>query len=248
MPSERPPGDLGKKLREARENRGVSLRQISNSTKIAISILEAIERNDISRLPGGIFGRAFVRSFAIEVGLDPETAIQEFIAQFPIESVTVGHRPSEQTVDGDALESNRRVAVTFFRLIAWSIPVAAVVVYASTAGRRTQPAVVEQPAIAAELSSAAEAPESAGLTVALSIRRHCSVSAIVDSGKPLEWMLEPGDRRTLRVSRELVLTANDAGAIEMMLNGVAARPLGKSGQGVTARLSATNFRQFLPAP
>jgi hypothetical protein len=44
------------------------------------------------------------------------------------------------------------------------------------------------------------------------------------------------------------LTANDAGAIEMMLNGVAARPLGKSGQGVTARLSATNFRQFLPAP
>ena len=69
MPAEGPPGDLGKKLREARERRGLSLRHIANSTKIAVSILDALERNDISRLPGGIFGRSFVRSFATEVGL-----------------------------------------------------------------------------------------------------------------------------------------------------------------------------------
>jgi cytoskeletal protein RodZ len=51
-----------------RERRGVSLRQIANATKIGMSALEALERNDISRLPGGIFSRAFVRSYAVEVG------------------------------------------------------------------------------------------------------------------------------------------------------------------------------------
>src|SRR6202163_2631817 len=118
MPSERPSGNLGKKLREAREHRGVSLRQIADSTKIAVSILDALERNDISKLPGGIFGRAFVRSFATEVGLDPETTIQEFMAQFRDESVAAGHPLSQQIVDNEALESSRRLASTFIRLIA----------------------------------------------------------------------------------------------------------------------------------
>ena len=75
MPSERTSGDFGARLRDARERRGVSLRQIANATKISVAVLEALERNDISKLPGGIFGRAFVRSYAIEVGLDPEATI-----------------------------------------------------------------------------------------------------------------------------------------------------------------------------
>src|SRR5438046_2205137 len=83
--------DFGGKLRAARERRGISLRQIANATKIAVAVLEALERNDISRLPGGIFGRAFVRSYAVEVGLDPERTIQEFITQFPFDSVVAGH-------------------------------------------------------------------------------------------------------------------------------------------------------------
>src|ERR1700704_3759223 len=103
--AERPPGDFGRRLREARERRGVSLRQIANATKIGMSALEALEHNDISRLPGGIFSRAFVRSYAIEVGLDPEATIQDFIAQFPNDSATVGHLSSDRLEDNTALES-----------------------------------------------------------------------------------------------------------------------------------------------
>src|SRR4051794_5598315 len=71
--------DFGGKLRQARERRGVSLRQIAASTKISVSALEALERNDVSKLPGGIFSRAFVRSYACEVGLDPAETIREFL-------------------------------------------------------------------------------------------------------------------------------------------------------------------------
>src|SRR5436190_16534005 len=91
MAVDRAPTDFGSKLRDARERRGVSVRDIANATKISAAALDALERNDISKLPGGIFSRAFVRSYAVEVGLDPETTIQEFIAAFPNDSVTVGH-------------------------------------------------------------------------------------------------------------------------------------------------------------
>src|SRR5439155_13215271 len=110
MSADRSPGNFGSKLREARERRGVSLRQIANATKISVAVLEALERNDISKLPGGIFGRAFVRSYAVEVGLDPEATIQVFIAQFPNDSVTAGHPTSGQVEDNIAVESDRQTA------------------------------------------------------------------------------------------------------------------------------------------
>src|SRR5205809_6524662 len=109
-------GDFGSRMRHVREQRGVSLRQIADATKISVGQLEALERNDISRLPGGIFSRAFVRSYAIEVGLDPESTIQEFIAQFPNDSVTAGHPSSDRVEDHEAVESDQKTAGTFLWL------------------------------------------------------------------------------------------------------------------------------------
>lgn len=85
-----PDGDFGSRMRHVREQRGVSLRQIADATKISVGQLEALERNDISRLPGGIFSRAFVRSYAAQIGVDPEQTVREFLSQFPHESVTAG--------------------------------------------------------------------------------------------------------------------------------------------------------------
>ena len=71
---------VGARLREAREKRGVSLAQIANATRISVMSLEALERSDLSRLPGGIFTRSFIRAYAEEVGLDPDQTIRDFIA------------------------------------------------------------------------------------------------------------------------------------------------------------------------
>ena len=81
---------FGAKMRTLREARGVSLRDIAERTKVAVTTLEALERDDISRLPGGIFSRAIVRAYAGAVGGDPEAAVRDFIARFPMDSVTGG--------------------------------------------------------------------------------------------------------------------------------------------------------------
>src|SRR5919199_648456 len=96
MAGDKSSGDLGSRLRAARERRGLSLRQISSATKISISALEALERNDVSRLPGGIFSRAFVRSYAIEVGLDPDATLREFVQRFEQEPATAEARAAAE--------------------------------------------------------------------------------------------------------------------------------------------------------
>jgi cytoskeletal protein RodZ len=60
---------LGEKLRQAREARGVSISEIAEQTRISSHYLEAIESDDYRTLPGGIFNKGFVKSYANMSGL-----------------------------------------------------------------------------------------------------------------------------------------------------------------------------------
>lgn len=66
---------LGEELRRLREDRGLSLREVSDATHIGSRFLQAIESDNYTILPGGIFNRGFVRSYARYVGLDEEQAL-----------------------------------------------------------------------------------------------------------------------------------------------------------------------------
>ena len=104
--------EFGRKLRRAREERGVSLRDIATRTKISLAALEALERSEFNRLPGGIFSRALVRSYASEVGLDPDTTVENFLTsarQSERESAERGATPpSISRDDREFLERQRR--------------------------------------------------------------------------------------------------------------------------------------------
>jgi hypothetical protein len=74
---------FGPNLRRIREQRGVSLEQLADRTNVDIELWDAMERNDFSRWPAGIFARAFVREYARTVGIDPESTVDEFCRCFP---------------------------------------------------------------------------------------------------------------------------------------------------------------------
>jgi len=109
---------LSARLKAAREARGRSLRDIAASTKISVTALEAVERNDFSRLPGGIFGRAFVRAYAIEVGLDPDATVREFMAEVEVRerNAAKATRPPDVTAEDRAFLERQRQAARLLRL------------------------------------------------------------------------------------------------------------------------------------
>jgi cytoskeletal protein RodZ len=122
--------DLGSKLRRAREDHGIALRDIAARTKIAVTALEAVERNDFSRLPGGIFGRSFVRAYAEELGLDADAIVAEFVEALDEqerEAALRGKIRPEITDDDRAFLARQQQAV---RLLRWGLAVLAVVVVA----------------------------------------------------------------------------------------------------------------------
>lgn len=74
---------FGPNLRRLRVQRGLSLENIAASTKVAAGLWAALERNDFSQWPTGLYARACVRAYALEVGIDPEATVEEFCRSFP---------------------------------------------------------------------------------------------------------------------------------------------------------------------
>lgn len=115
---------FGARMRDAREARGVSLRQIADATKLSVRILDALEREKMAYLPGGIYRRSIVRSYAREIGLDPEETLREFLAEHPDDlPPPPGARPvapAPETAGDGAVKSWRGLA---FRLGGAAIPI-----------------------------------------------------------------------------------------------------------------------------
>jgi len=69
---------FGARLRQRREQRQIDLVAIASQTKINVALLEALERDDVSHWPSGIFRRAYIRAYAEFIGLDPDVVLREF--------------------------------------------------------------------------------------------------------------------------------------------------------------------------
>jgi cytoskeleton protein RodZ len=73
---------VGERLRRARLDAGKTLDQVAADTKIQIWILEAIERDDFSRIPGGVFIRGYLTAVARAVGLNPSEVLTAYSPEF----------------------------------------------------------------------------------------------------------------------------------------------------------------------
>jgi hypothetical protein len=88
---------FGPRLRAERERRGISLDTIAAVTNVGIDLWEALERNDFSRWPSGIFARSFVRDYARAIGLDDTEVVNDFCRLFPI-----GDRRARRLIEAHA--------------------------------------------------------------------------------------------------------------------------------------------------
>ena len=101
--------ELGRTLRQAREDRGLSLREIARETKIPVRHLEALESGDLASLPGPVYAKAFLRHYARAVGLDPDQLFEEFAQKLAVLEQAAAPAPAPFPV------STRRMRVRRYR-------------------------------------------------------------------------------------------------------------------------------------
>jgi cytoskeletal protein RodZ len=261
--------DFGGKLRLARERRGVSLRQISATTKISIAALEALERNDISKLPGGIFSRSFVRSYATEVGLDPDETVHEFLDRFHSNPATAIPTSATASEAESVFDAQQQLAGVVLKALLVTVPLVVLILYftmrvrtpasvstpapspapaaapASGSGATTPPAAPQVPAPVATSGAARPAGVDSGMALEIATTDDCWVKITVDGKVTVARLMHAGDKERQEVRDKAVMQVGNAGAFAFSVNGHPAKPLGPAGTIRTAIITKDTLPRYL---
>jgi cytoskeletal protein RodZ len=245
---------LGLRLRQARERAGLSVEDLSARTKIQVPLLAAIERDDFDRVPGGLFVRGFLRAYAREVGLEPESVVTDYLEQFE----PVVREPEDTDRQQADAERDAILAQPDFQGFSWR-PVwlalgaaAAIFVVFVTFGRGMRPGpLVEAQAVGttgttepAPAAAAAPAKPAARnrMTLDLRAKRDVWVAATGDGTRVMYRILKAGETATVTALGEITARIGDAEALEYSVNGVAGDPLGQPGEVRDIFMTPGSFR------
>jgi len=258
--------NLGASFKKARESRGVSLDQIAAETRISSRFLLAIENEEFHLLPGGIFNRGFVRTYAEKIGLDPDQAVAEYerLAQTrePVET-TVAPTPQEKKSQRNlypvAIGGLVLLTIIFYVVTressntaqTASAPPPAASVPAPAGVPPAQP--VQPPPTAPQTTAAAPEPEPApapapvteSLRIDMDVKEPTWIKVEAD-GNPINpgELLEPGMTRHFGAQKSIFLTIGNASGLVLKINDMPTKNLGKGGQVRELRITPNNIKDF----
>jgi cytoskeletal protein RodZ len=228
---------IGRVLQQARVGAGLTVEEVSTSTRVRIPIVHAIEEDDFSRCGGDVYARGHIRTLARAVGLDPVRLVEQYDAEH-------GGRPSPTPAaplfEAERIRPERRRPNWTAAMVAAIVAVIGFVgftMFNGDDGDSTTTHVAEGPAPAqkpvpkpkppkpvvppAPSESAIAAVPKDKVTVKLTATDDKSwISAKASDGKLLfDGLLLEGDSKTFQDDEKIDLILGNAGAIELFVNG-----------------------------
>jgi len=257
---------FGEELRREREIRGISLKEIADSTKISKRFLEAIERNDHKTLPAPVFTRGFVREYARYLGLNSEEMVNRYnyaaVGDDRIEHSTHLDRLVSAAVPQEPPPPKPKQGIPPpYKRIDRNVYIAVVLVAALTAvswwaiqhkrdaraeaearaadARAAVPPMPKPPVAAASAApvQTTEPPQPQPLHLVIEVTDDSWVTLLADGKTVVSDEMRAGERRTFEAADEFRFkTIGNAAAVIVTINNVQIPPFGRDGQVVHNRV------------
>ena len=236
----------GDNLRLERLRQGATLQDIVQRTRIPIGSLQCIEANEFDRLPGLFFARSFVRSYAIELNLDPEPLLAG-LPQINLDTVPL---PNPARLPPARWDPRVTAALTSALWVASLIGAGTAAWYYFGHKGWRQPTVVAAAATPMAIAAPTELPVAPAVVppaafdgdrpvqVILTAREAAWVQVSADGQTAFVGTLHPNDKRSIAADDQVKILTGNAGGLDISLNGKPLDPIGPSGQVRTVRLTA----------
>lgn len=263
--------DFGKSFKDARLAQGLTLEHIALETKISTRFLEAIEEERFTVLPGGIFNRGFIRTYASRLGLDPDDAVaryrklaepREFEPILPPvpEAYRSNRNPHEKYLYAGALVA-LVVGVMLFYAISRPAPppvpatsgpalVSPVPAGAPPSAPESAPVTLSpdesaaaQPAMPA--SVALDSAGASGLAIEMQVQEPTWISISADGKVLTSEVLQPGTTKKFTAHESIGLKIGNAGGLQLKINDQTVPPLGRSGQVKSLVITPGNLKDLI---
>lgn len=240
--------DVGTRLRMAREARGLSLAQVEEETKIRRRYLAALEENRFDVLPGRVYAKAFLRTYARFLGLDGEELTREFQVYHPVSLPKAEVRKEPRYWEYRPRHLLKPHFVAFFLVVVTLVGLN--FLYGRTTdpfppGGRQAPAAVQareapgRERVPPESGQAQTPQPPKGVELVVNVMTDRSWLRVVgDNTRLFEGELMAGQSRVFQAREKITLRVGNAGAVELAVNGRELGRLGRMGQVVERDFSA----------
>ncbi|MEU2495266.1 helix-turn-helix domain-containing protein [Streptomyces sp. NPDC007883] len=228
---------IGHALQQARTDAGLTVDEVSTSTRVRVPIVQAIEQDDFSRCGGDVYARGHIRTLARVVGLDPEPLVARYDAEH-------GGRPSPTPAaplfEAERIRPERRRPNWTAAMVAAIVAVIGFVGFTLFNGSdgadgtkqvaegstpektspKPPPAKPVAPKPDASESAIAAVPQDKVTVKLTAVDDKSWISAKSANGKLLfDGLLLAGESKTFQDDERLDLILGNAGAIELFVNG-----------------------------
>ena len=237
---------IGETLRRERLLQGLELKQVAQSTKIGTRMLQAMEQDDFSKLPGGVFTRSFVKQYAAALGLHP-TALDEQLKELPTGLEEPVHTDTRKDViaedkhyslsEYNSSTNSGGMLMSVFWVVA-AMAVTGLVYYMMNRPQNTAPqrerAAMPAPAVPVPAQSP-EKPAIAAVSlkpvrVELTATENAWVSLSADGKPQFSGVMKQNEKRMVDAAQRIKLVAGNAGAMQISWNEKPVDAIGPKGQ------------------
>ncbi len=263
-------GELGSQLRQVREQKQMSLEQVSAKTMIQPRLLKAIEAGKLEQLPEPIYTHGFIRRFAEALDLNGA----EFASAFPARARVQPRSHSWTQLPAPQLRTFHLYLLYVVLIIAAASGLS-YLLNRSTVGTSTTPVPSLQPGTASRPagagSQAAKPPNKAAavnglnntsapvqtakspaiaqtVQVDVTIKQESWLEIVADGKTEFEGILPPETQRTWTAKQQLVIRAGNAGGVFVTADKTPAQPLGQPGAVETKTFESTSSPTGSPQP
>jgi cytoskeleton protein RodZ len=240
--------NLGARFKRARESAGLSLEKIAGETRISTRFLAAIENEDFHLLPGGVFNRGFIRSYAERVGLNPEQALADY------DKISIAVEEPVEVLRNVERASMRKSERSLYPIAAGLLAVLIIVFYVVTrngTGSAAEPTTAAQPlaaapttptpaapTVAAEPEPAVSAPTpepppavaTPSLVLDFDVKDLSWIRVTTDGNVALSDNLQAGTKQRFTATSSIDVMIGNAGGASITINGREVGLLGKAGE------------------
>jgi len=244
-PEDRP--SVGRALAQARLAAGLSVDEVSTTTRVRVPILQAIEQDDFSGCGGDVYARGHIRALARALGLDPEPLVEQYGTEHghPDAPVVVAPVYEAQRVRAEPSRPNWTAAMIFAIVVV--VGVIGFTVFSGGGDKSTATSPTASPTSTPRPSQTPQSndvprpqPSSSAIaaappdkvTVKVSVEGGTSwIQATDANGKQLfQDSLHQGESRTWTDDKKIRLIVGNAGAVRLFVNGKDLGPAGSDGQ------------------
>jgi transcriptional regulator with XRE-family HTH domain len=250
---------IGQEIKRERELRGISLKEIADSTKINIRFLRALEEDRLDMLPEQFFIRGIIRTYAKYLGLDEQSVLNTYLEDLQSNAAQENANEDKKPEPSENSEFSRKEKKISLLSALMVLAIIALIIVLYFVFRRNETLPQSTPRLESSIQNTEENPavlppitqqkpeiKQEELNLEIEIQQETWLEIYADGGMLDSGIKKPGEHLRYKALREFVIHTGNAGGITYTINGEEGIPFGESGEVKRdIQLTLDNYRDYI---